>query len=109
MQVLTDALAASRKASAADFKGARGCARAYVSLSNKDYSKLDRKQVAAVKFWAKGCGVIFQTKAHYGLSNAIYIGYDNATGLECAKAEAFAAFVNANSDTLKAYADFGAD
>lgn len=55
-----------------------GCCRVYVVLANK----ADAKRVAAA---AKKIGKIFQAKAHYGLKNALYIGYDNCSGRELAQ------------------------
>lgn len=56
-----------------------GCCRVYVVLMDKEHAK----GMAAA---AKRLGRIFQTKAHYNLTNALYIGYDNCSGHELAKA-----------------------
>jgi hypothetical protein len=60
-----------------------GCGRVYVAVTTPDKFKL-----AAVKKAAKKLGKIFQTRSHYGDRNAIYIGYDNATGVELARGTA---------------------
>lgn len=106
---LAKALAASRQATAADFRGARGCARCYVTLCRADYSRLTQADARAVLGWANANGLKFQRKAHYGLRDALYLGYDNATGLEAARAEAFARALNALAPGYRASAEFGED
>lgn len=74
---------------------ASGCGRVYVCLSGFDMTsmtsrKVDAKIVKAVAEAAKKVGMIFQRKAHYGMTNALYVGYDNATGRELAKGELLA-------------------
>jgi len=55
-----------------------GACRVYVSLAEKEHAK----GIAAA---AKALGKIFQKKAYYGLTNALYIGYDNFSGRELAR------------------------
>ena len=55
-----------------------GACRVYVSI-------LDKTHAAGIKKAAKALGKIFQTKAHYGLTNALYIGYDNFGGAELSR------------------------
>jgi len=57
---------------------ASGSGRVYVVITEKEHAK-------GVAKAAKALGKIFQTKAHYGMRNALYIGYDNATGRELAR------------------------
>lgn len=57
-----------------------GCCRVYVTVD-----KANAKTVAAA---AKKIGKIFETKAHYGMKNALYIGYDNCSGRELAQGAA---------------------
>lgn len=66
---------------------ASGCGRAYVTLSMGK----DRATVNAVAAGCKSLGLLFQRKGYRGLTNAIYIGYDNADGRALGKAKAFAA------------------
>jgi len=61
-----------------------GCGRVYVCVSG------DKATINAVAAAAKKLGLIFQRKAHYGLGNALYIGYDNADGRAIARGEAIA-------------------
>lgn len=75
---------------------ASGCGRVYVCLSRPfdattlKYQKLDPRLVKAVEAAAARTGTIFQRKAHYGMTNALYVGYDNATGRELARGEMLA-------------------
>jgi hypothetical protein len=62
---------------------ALGCCRVYIT-----FAKADAKAVAKA---ASDCGKKFQVKAHYNLSNALYVGYDNCSGREIALAEAIKA------------------
>jgi len=55
-----------------------GCGRIYVCVTDKDQAK-------QIGLAAKALGKIYQAKAHYGLRNAIYIGYDNCTGSELSR------------------------
>ncbi len=57
-----------------------GCCRVYVTVE-----KQHAKTVAAA---AKQIGKIFEAKAHYGMRNALYIGYDNCSGRELAQGAA---------------------
>lgn len=59
-----------------------GCGRVYVCVP--------KEHATAVAAAAKKLGVIFQRKGHYGLSNTLYVGYDNADGRALAKGEAIA-------------------
>ncbi len=77
--------------------GTSGCGRVYVVVSG------DRSTINAVAAAAKKLNVIFQRRAHYGMSNALYIGYDNADGKALAKGEAVAASLSAAG--LSAYMD----
>lgn len=78
---LNTALAARNACTAS---GPAGCARIYVGVYG-----VDRKTVNAVAAYCKANHLIFQRKAHYNLSNAIYLGY-SMNGTEYAKGEAFA-------------------
>lgn len=78
-----------------------GCGRAYVCVSG------DRATINAVAAACRKLGRIFQRRAYYGLRNAIYVGYDNATGRETGKAEGIAAALNAAG--IEAYAELCAD
>lgn len=60
-----------------------GCCRVYVT-----FDKADAKGVEKA---AANLGKRFQKKAHYGLSNALYVGYDNCDGVAIARAEAIQA------------------
>ena len=64
--------------------GPAGCARIYVCVHG-----VDRKTINAIAAACKKRNMIFQRKAYYSLSNAIYIGY-SMHGREFAKGEAFA-------------------
>lgn len=66
-----------------------GCGRVYVVLSDKTHAKGIAKA-------AKAMGKIFQAKAHYGMTNALYIGYDNADGYALGIGTSVAAYLNAN-------------
>lgn len=55
-----------------------GCGRVYVAITDPIHFK-------GIKAAAKYLGKIYQTKTHYGDRNAIYVGYDNATGVELAR------------------------
>lgn len=65
--------------------GPSGCARIYVCIYG-----VDAKTMNLVAATCKKLGLIFQRKAHYGLRNAIYVGY-SMHGREYAKGEAMAA------------------
>ncbi len=69
--------------------GPAGCARIYVCVSG-----VDKKTLNAVAAACKSYNLIFQRKAHYGLRNAIYIGY-SINGKEYNRGEAFAAALTA--------------
>jgi len=58
-----------------------GCGRVYVVISDKAQAKLVEKA-------AKKLDKIFQKKAHYGMTNALYIGYDNCDGAALARGTA---------------------
>lgn len=76
-----------------------GCGRAYVCLSSEN----DRKTVNAVSAAAKKLGKLFLRKAYGAGNNAIYIGYDNATGRELARSEAIAKALTAKG--IPAYSE----
>lgn len=80
-----------------------GCGRVYVTLSMGK----DRKLVNAVAAAAKELGLIFQREAYYGMTNALYIGYDNADGRAMAKGEAVAKELTARG--IPAYMDAHGD
>lgn len=92
-------LAALKAAQAAPFTPERptGCGRAYVIVGG------DRATINAVAACCKTLGLMFLRKAYGTSGNAIYMGYDNATGRELAKAKAFAATLKAHG--LSAYDD----
>jgi len=81
--------------------GAQGCCRAYVVLVG-----LDRSSRQRVKNWAGFRKRIFTGREGH-VSDGIYIGYDNATGVERGKAEAFAASLKA--DGVECFADWTGD
>lgn len=63
-----------------------GCARIYVGVYG-----VDAKTLNAVAAVCKAKHLIFERKAHYGMRNAIYIGYEmGSTGATYCKGEAFA-------------------
>lgn len=82
--------------------GARACARCYVIFVG-----LDRAARQRVKNWAGFRNRVFQKQAAYGFSDALYVGYDNATGIEAGFAEALARALKARG--VQCYADFGQD
>ena len=85
--LLIQALEAARAAmQAAKPARASGCGRVYVTLEG-----LDRRGRLATTRFAKASGLIFQTRAHYGMRDALYLGYDNATGRQLGQGEAFVA------------------
>lgn len=49
------------------------------------YVVIDKGHARGVAKAAKALGKIFQTKAHYGMKNALYIGYDNHDGRALAR------------------------
>lgn len=59
--------------------GAVACCRVYVCVQAANS--------ALVAKAAKGLGMIYQKKAHYGLSHVLYVGYDNAKGDVAAKGQ----------------------
>lgn len=72
-----------------------GCGRVYVCLSSgwdaSDEQKAAmKKHVAGIK---KAAGSRFQARNHYGNRNSIYIGYDNASGVELGRGTAIVAFL----------------
>ena len=80
---------------------ASGCGRAYVCVSG-----LERTELTAFAAAAKELGRIFQRKGH-GVSNALYVGYDNADGGALGKAEAIATELSKRG--ISAYAEGVAD
>ena len=79
---------------------ASGCGRAYVCVD------LERTELTAFAAVAKALGHIFQRKG-YGVSNALYVGYDNADGRALGKAEAIATELSKRG--ISAYAEGVAD
>ena len=79
-----------------------GCGRAYVCLG-----KVDRKVLNAYKKAAQEVGVRYLSEAYGSGRRVLYIGYDNATGLPLAQAEAVAK--NLRDLGLPAYDDGVAD
>lgn len=53
-----------------------GCCRVYVEI----FAGKDRALINDIAAACKEVGQIFQRKAHYGMSNAVYVGYDNHDG-----------------------------
>jgi len=77
-----------------------GCCRVYVVIS-------DKAHVKGVAKAARAMNKVFQTKAHYGMSNALYIGYDNCDGLALARANAVAKVFNENK--ISCYVEYHGD
>lgn len=50
-----------------------GCGRIYVII-------VDKAQARGIAKAAKALGKIFQRKGYYGITNALYVGYDNCDG-----------------------------
>mgnify|MGYP001217401264 CR=1 FL=1 len=75
------------------------CARVYVVVQAE---KADLVAAAAKRF-----GLIFQKKAHYGYSNALYVGYDTGTGRVAAQGNGIVKAFEAEG--IKAYLEFGED
>lgn len=94
-QIAYDAVKAASEAPYVSPGRGYGCGRAYVSID------ADKATINAIAAACSRLGLIFQRKAHYGLRNAIYIGYDNADGRAIAKSQAFAAELNKRG--IKAY------
>jgi len=65
-----------------------GCCRVYVLISSEEAAK----DVAKA---AKKLGKIYQKKAHYGLSRALYVGYDNMDGMAFARGKAIVGALHA--------------
>lgn len=66
-----------------------GCCRVYITFSEEDGKGIAKAAKALQKAGMSSC--IFQKKAYYGLSNALYVGYDNCDGKALAKATAMIA------------------
>jgi len=79
-----------------------GCGRAYVCLS-----KVDRKTLSAYQRAIKELGLLYLKEAYGSGRRVLYVGYDNATGVPLAQAEAIAA--NLRAIGLPAYDDAVAD
>lgn len=77
-----------------------GCCRVYVCIRDKEAAKLVAKA-------AKVRGKIYQKKAHYGLREALYVGYDNCDGRALATGTALVAALKAVG--IAAYREEGAD
>jgi hypothetical protein len=80
-----------------------GCGRVYVCLSPEgglfptaEQEAQHKKDVAGIKKAAKALGKIYQTNGHGGLRKCLYVGYDNASGLELGRGTAIVAFLKAN-------------
>lgn len=76
------------------------CARVYVIISEKNH-------VAGIEAAAKAIGKTFQRKPHYGFRNALYIGYETASGQTYGKGLAVAAHLSVCG--IPAYCDAGED
>lgn len=79
-----------------------GCGRAYVALRDLDKTELRRVGVAAKK-----CGLMWLRKAYGTGGNVIYVGYDNASGIPLAKANAMVSALEKHD--IKSYVDAVAD
>jgi len=77
-----------------------GCARIYVMAYGKEAAK--KLQTAA-----KQAGLTFQKKAAYGLTNAMYIGYDTGSKTVYGQGEAVAA--NLRKLGIECYVEAGED
>lgn len=99
----SEVLAAVKAANEAPVAAVRpsGCGRAYVMLT---CSKEEIKHVAAA---CKSLGLMFLKKAYGTSGNAIYVGYDNASGRAIGKSLAFAEVLKAHG--LPCYYDAVAD
>ena len=100
MEVL-EAVTAAMAAPVGPAVPACGCGRAYVCVRG------ERAEINAVSAACKKLGLMFLRKAYGTGGNAIYCGYDNASGRPLAKAEAIAATLNAKG--LRAYVDAVSD
>ena len=49
------------------------------------YVVVDKAHARGIGAAAKKLGLIFQMKAHYGMKNALYVGYDNHDGRALAR------------------------
>lgn len=72
-----------------------GCGRVYVCISTPggifptpEQESIGKAHQEGIKKAAKKLGKIFQAKSHYGDRNALYVGYDNASGYELGKGTA---------------------
>lgn len=72
------------------------CGRIYVCIVDKAHGR-------GIARAAKKLGKIYQGRGHYGVTNALYVGYDNATGREFARGTAIVAVLVANG--IRAYRD----
>jgi hypothetical protein len=70
-----------------------GCGRVYVELSDENYKSI-RKGSKVAKVFEKAGFKMFPRPGYTGVR--IYIGYDNATGLEYAKGEKVVEILKAN-------------
>lgn len=75
------------------------CARVYVCVGHS--------MSAAVAKAAKKAGMIFQKKAHYGYSHALYAGYDTGSGAQAAIGHGIVLALEAIG--VPAYLEFGED
>jgi len=99
----SEVLAAVKAANEAPATAVRpsGCGRAYVVMT---CSKEEIKHVASA---CKSLGLMFLKKAYGTSGNAIYFGYDNASGRAVGKSMAFAEALKAKG--LSCYDDAVAD
>lgn len=82
-------------------RGLNGCGRVYVVLS-----ELDRAARARVKKWAARRGRLFCGREGH-VRDGIYVGYDNASGIEASRADAIVE--NLKSLGIGAYAEYMED
>jgi hypothetical protein len=91
--ILAEALEA---AAAAPAERACGIGRVYVVI-------VDREHTRGIATAAGKLGRIWQKKAHYGMTNALYVGYDNHDGKTMAQGTAIVATLAKYG--IKAYRD----
>lgn len=83
-----------------------GCGRVYVCISTPGGLFPSDQQIAegkahqaGIKKAAQKLGKIFQARSHYGDRNALYVGYDNASGVELGKGTAIVNYLKAQGIT----------
>jgi hypothetical protein len=79
--------------------GINGCCRVYVTFYREDAPLMNRV--------AKKNGWIFQRRAAYGMTNALYVGYDNCDGKAIWQGQAIAAALKAAG--VSACVEYGGD